>query len=60
LVGGSRGPLSWRFQKKVAWSGALGDIGIHVIDMARLLVGEIDEVNAMLKTYIEERPLETM
>jgi predicted dehydrogenase len=33
------GPLSWRFQKKVAGSGALGDIGTHVIDMARLLVG---------------------
>jgi predicted dehydrogenase len=52
------GPLSWRFQKKVAGSGALGDIGTHVIDLARLLVGEIDEVNAVLKTYIEDRPVQ--
>ena len=34
-------PLSWRFQKEVAGSGALGDIGTHVLDMARYLVGEV-------------------
>src|SRR3954463_13356789 len=38
------GPLSWRFQKKVAGSGAVGDIGTHVVDMARYLVGEITAV----------------
>ncbi len=37
-------PLSWRFQKKIAGSGTLGDIATHVIDMARYLVGEFDEV----------------
>jgi predicted dehydrogenase len=52
------GPLSWRFQKQIAGSGALGDIGTHVIDLARLLVGEIDEVNGILKTYIPDRPLQ--
>ena len=36
------GPLSWRFQKKIAGSGAVGDIGTHVIDLARYLVGEIE------------------
>lgn len=51
-------PLSWRFQKKIAGSGALGDIGTHVIDMARYLVGEFDEVMASLKTYIPERPVQ--
>ena len=49
-------PLSWRFQKKIAGSGALGDIGTHVIDLARHLVGEIVAVNAMTRTYIKERP----
>ncbi|MBA7510843.1 Myo-inositol 2-dehydrogenase [subsurface metagenome] len=51
-------PLSWRFQKKIAGSGTLGDIGTHVIDMARYLVGEFTEVNAVMQTYIKERPLQ--
>jgi predicted dehydrogenase len=51
-------PLSWRFQKSIAGSGALGDIGTHVIDLARYLVGEFNEVFATLKTYITERPVQ--
>jgi predicted dehydrogenase len=49
-------PLSWRFQKSVAGSGALGDIGTHVLDTARYLVGEIDAVTAVMATYIRSRP----
>ncbi|MEN8503576.1 MULTISPECIES: Gfo/Idh/MocA family protein [Paraburkholderia] len=52
-------PLSWRFNKAKAGSGTLGDIGTHVIDAARLLVGEFVEVNSIVKTFIEERPLPT-
>ncbi|WHY71908.1 Gfo/Idh/MocA family protein [Fictibacillus enclensis] len=52
-------PLSWRFQKKIAGSGALGDIGTHVVDFARYLVGEITDVNAVTKTWIPERPVQT-
>jgi len=52
-------PLSWRFQKEVAGSGALGDIGSHVLDFARYLVGEISDVNAVTKTYIKERPVQS-
>lgn len=51
-------PLSWRFQKKVAGSGTIGDIGTHVVDLARYLVGEIAEVNALTRTYIKTRPLQ--
>lgn len=51
-------PLSWRFQKAVAGSGAVGDIATHVIDLARYLVGEIAAVNAVAKTYIHERPIQ--
>lgn len=51
-------PLSWRFQKNLAGSGALGDIGTHVIDFARYLVGEISEVMAEAKTWIAERPIQ--
>jgi predicted dehydrogenase len=52
-------PLSWRFQKAIAGSGALGDIATHVIDIARYLVGEFGSVNAMMQTWIPERPLQT-
>ncbi len=52
-------PLSWRFQKSVAGSGTLGDIGTHVIDMARYLVGDISAVNAMLRTWVPERPVQS-
>ena len=51
-------PLSWRFQKEIAGSGALGDIGTHVLDLARYLAGEIQAVNGTLKTYIPERPIQ--
>jgi predicted dehydrogenase len=52
------GPLSWRFQKSIAGSGSLGDIGTHVVDMARFLCGEITQVNTQLKTWIKTRPLQ--
>jgi predicted dehydrogenase len=52
-------PLSWRFQKERAGSGALGDIGTHVIDYARYLVGDISEVMAIAKTWIGERPIQS-
>jgi predicted dehydrogenase len=41
----------WRFQKDVAGSGALGDLGAHVIDLARYLVGEIAAVSALTATF---------
>jgi predicted dehydrogenase len=50
-------PLIWRFQKALAGSGALGDIGVHVTDAARFLVGEIAEVCGVAETYINQRPL---
>ena len=51
-------PLSWRFQKKIAGGGALGDIASHVIDIAQYLAGDIDEVVSLVKTYIKERPVQ--
>jgi len=50
-------PLVWRLDKTLAGSGALGDIGAHVIDLARFLVGEIAQVSGELTTFIRERPL---
>jgi predicted dehydrogenase len=42
---------AWRFDKSAAGSGALGDLGAHVIDLARYLVGEIDSVSAITATF---------
>ena len=52
------GPLSWRFQKKIAGSGTVGDIGTHVVDLAHYLVGPIESVNAMTRTYVKTRPIQ--
>jgi predicted dehydrogenase len=50
-------PLVWRLRKDVAGAGALGDLGAHVLDLARFLVGEVSQVCGMTKTFISERPL---
>lgn len=50
-------PLLWRFQKEKAGSGALGDLASHSIDLARFLVGEIEETSGTTETFIRERPL---
>jgi predicted dehydrogenase len=42
---------AWRFDKDAAGSGALGDLGAHVIDLARYLVGEIATVSAVTATF---------
>ena len=41
----------WRFEKEAAGSGALGDLGAHVVDLARYLVGEIASVSALTATF---------
>jgi predicted dehydrogenase len=49
-------PHSWRLSRATAGSGALGDLGAHVIDLARFLVGEPATVSATLKTFTRQRP----
>ena len=49
-------PQIWRLDQQVAGSGALGDLGAHIIDLARFLVGEPTTVGALTKTFIPERP----
>ncbi|KYG32377.1 Gfo/Idh/MocA family protein [Alkalihalobacillus trypoxylicola] len=49
-------PLTWRLDKEVTGTGALGDIGAHSIDLARFLIGEITDVVSLLETFIKERP----
>lgn len=51
-------PLVWRLQKEKAGTGAHGDLNAHVTDLARFLVGEIEEVVGDMKTFITRRPVE--
>jgi predicted dehydrogenase len=48
---GATDEQAWRFDKAVAGSGALGDLGAHVVDLARYLVGEIEAVSAHAATF---------
>ncbi|MBI3469661.1 MAG: Gfo/Idh/MocA family oxidoreductase [Planctomycetes bacterium] len=48
-------PLVWRLDAKVAGSGALGDLGAHILDLAYYLVGPIKAVSATTATFIKQR-----
>lgn len=56
---GPQVPLLWRFDKKLAGSGAHGDLNAHIIDMARFVTGdEITEIaGAISETFLKERTL---
>jgi predicted dehydrogenase len=49
---------TWRFDASDAGSGALGDLGTHVIDLARYLVGDIVSVSGFAKTFVEGREVD--
>lgn len=54
----SQFPLVWRLQKDKAGSGALGDLGAHIIDLAQYVAGDaINGVSALTETFVKERPL---
>jgi predicted dehydrogenase len=50
-------PLSWQLQKETSGSGVHSDINSHIIDLARYLVGEFQEVCGIVNTFIPERPM---
>ena len=58
---GDQVPLLWRFDKKLAGSGAHGDLNAHIIDMTRFVTGqEITEIcGAIAETFVKERKLMT-
>lgn len=54
-------PLVWRFDKKLAGSGAHGDLNAHIVDMTRFVTGQeiTDICGAIAHTFIKERNLMT-
>ncbi|MEW5883528.1 MAG: Gfo/Idh/MocA family oxidoreductase [Armatimonadota bacterium] len=50
-------PMVWRLKREFAGSGAHGDLNAHLIDLARFLAGEIEEVCGLSETFVKERPV---
>ncbi|RJK97014.1 Gfo/Idh/MocA family protein [Vallicoccus soli] len=51
-------PLAWRLQKDKAGSGALGDIGAHIVDATQFILGDrLSGVSGLMETFVKERPL---
>ncbi|WP_349295081.1 Gfo/Idh/MocA family oxidoreductase (plasmid) [Thioclava sp. 'Guangxiensis'] len=49
-------PFSWRCTRREAGTGALGDLGSHVISVAQYLMGPVAETIAQAQTYFPTRP----
>lgn len=49
-------PRFWRMDKSVAGTGAIGDLAAHIVDLAHYLVGPIEAITGMAKTFYSERP----
>ena len=49
-------PVDWRLQKETSGSGVHSDIGSHIVDLGRYLVGEFTSVCGLVHTFVPERP----
>lgn len=50
-------PMTWRLRKDEAGSGALGDLGSHVVDQVQFLLGDqVAWVSGQLHTFVPSRP----
>lgn len=47
----------WRLDSEMAGSGAVGDLGAHIVDLAHYLVGGIRSVSSSTRIFVAERPL---
>ena len=50
-------PMAWRLRREAAGYGTHGDLGAHIIDIARFLIGDLDEVCCVQKTFNKVRPI---
>ncbi len=49
---------AWRFDRGQAGTGAIGDLGTHIVDIARYVVGEIASVSALVRTFVPGREVD--
>ncbi|MDI3311792.1 MAG: Gfo/Idh/MocA family oxidoreductase [Thermoanaerobacterium sp.] len=50
-------PMSWKMRFDTSGGGSIIDLGIHLVDAIRFMLGEVGEVQASSKTYFKERPI---
>jgi predicted dehydrogenase len=50
-------PMGWRLRKEQAGGGALVDLGAHLIDLVRHLLGEVETLRCTTRTFIPQRPV---
>ncbi|MCP2168275.1 Gfo/Idh/MocA family protein [Goodfellowiella coeruleoviolacea] len=51
-------PMTWRLRRESAGSGALGDLGAHIVDAAQFVTGQtVTGVSALTETFVRQRPL---
>ncbi len=50
-------PFTWRHQRARGGAGIVADMGSHMIDIARYLLGDLAAVSGAGRTYVTERPL---
>jgi predicted dehydrogenase len=50
-------PFAWRLDAARGGGGALFDLGSHVLDLIRFLLGEYESVQTLTETFIKERPV---
>lgn len=50
-------PISWRLKWATSGGGALADLGVHIIDMVRFILGEVKWVRCSTDTFIKQRPV---
>lgn len=52
-------PLSWRFQRKYAGSGAHGDLNSHLVDLTRFIIGQefVEVCGAVAETFVVDREI---
>jgi len=48
----------WRFDRSQAGTGAIGDLGAHIVDLCRYLAGEIATVAATVRAFVPGREVD--
>jgi predicted dehydrogenase len=57
-IADAQAPMTWRLQKERAGSGALGDIGAHIVDLTQHITGQhLTGVTGLLETFVKQRPV---
>lgn len=53
----SKRPMSWKMRFDTSGGGAVIDLGIHLVDAIRFMLGEVKMLHARSETYFKKRPI---